>query len=374
MTVSLPARARDYQIIIEPGLLSTLGPALAPVLPAGSRALLISDETVYGLYGESALAQLDGAGYQAQRFVIPDGETSKTLSMVESAYDAALKFGLSRRDAIIALGGGVVGDLAGFCAATYYRGTTFVQIPTTLLAQIDSSVGGKTAVNFRTVKNGVGAFYQPARVLIDPAALSTLDARQARAGLAEAAKYALLEISATGDSGLFGFLSVQAEALRHLSSASPATRCELIARCCQIKAEVVAADETERSGARAMLNLGHTFGHALEAAAGYGTLLHGEAVAMGMAMALEMSTQLDLLGAEEARRARALLRALDLPLTPPAGLRAETLLALMTQDKKAHDGRISFVLPVECAGRVRLCDDVPQATALAVVRAALAAR
>lgn len=369
LTVTLTAQTRTYPLVIARGVLTRLGTLLAPWVPAGARLLLVSDTTVDALYGEAAFGALHEAGYAVARVVIPPGEPSKTLAMAETVYEAALAHGLGRRDAMIALGGGVVGDLTGFCAATYYRGTGFVQIPTTLLAQIDSSVGGKTAVNFRTVKNGIGVFYQPTGVLMDPAVLATLPVREARAGLAEAAKYALLETTATGAGGFLGFLHAHAGELATLATASDATLCTLIARCCQIKAEVVAADETERSGARAMLNLGHTFAHALEASTGYTTLLHGEAVAMGLAMALDLAVRVGRLPASEAERALSLLRALSLPRIPPQGLSIETLLALMAQDKKAHGGEIRFVLPVGRLGEVSVNDTVP----LDAVRATLSA-
>ena len=299
----------------------------------GRHVLIVSDENVAPLYLARIVAGLDGFEHDA--LVLPAGEGSKTLDHAARAFDALARLGATRDAAIVALGGGVVGDLAGFAAALWMRGVDFVQMPTTLLAMVDSSVGGKTGVDLPAGKNLVGAFHQPRAVIADTATLATLPAREYAAGLAEVVKYGAL-----GDAEFFAWLEAHAGALiAHDAS----TLAETIARCCRQKAGVVARDERE-AGERALLNFGHTFGHALEAEAGYGSVLHGEAVAIGMVLAAALSARLGRAHESDAKRLAALLTRFDLPTSLPAGLDAEALLARMRLDKKNVAGRIRLVL------------------------------
>lgn len=329
LTVALGARS--YPIHIGRDLLgqaATWRPAIA-----GRHVLVVSNTTVAPLYAARVQAGLDGLEHRL--LALPDGEAYKSLAQAERIFEALAAMGASRDASILALGGGVIGDLAGFAAACWMRGIDFVQMPTTLLAMVDSSVGGKTAVNLPAGKNLVGAFHQPRAVIADTAALATLPDREYRAGLAEIVKH-----SAIGDATYFARLESLAAALAARDAQALA---EVIAHSCTFKAGVVARDETER-GERALLNLGHTFGHALEAECGYGTLLHGEAVAIGMLQAARLSTHLGLADAADGERLAALLKRLGLPLTPPAGLSAEALLGHMRLDKKNHSGTLRFIL------------------------------
>ena len=368
LTVSVPPGGGDYPIYIGSGLLEALPQYLKAMFPADVRFLVVSDRNVSQHYGGLLRKNMEDAGLTVMFATLTPGETDKTLQQVSYLYDQAVSHRLSRRDVIVALGGGVVGDIAGFFASSFLRGLPFVQVPTTLLAQVDSSVGGKVGVNFRYLKNAVGAFYQPRFVLIDPDVLASLDARERRAGLAEVVKYAFIEQTCTGDTGFLETLEAYAaNPEKDASSLIP-----IIARCCAIKAHVVMRDETEQSGLRAMLNLGHTFGHAYEAATHYVQLLHGEAVAIGMARAFELSVRLGLLPKADADRCCALMAALELPQEPPresseGRIKPKALLDLMRQDKKASQGQIHLVLPVEGAGRVRLCNDIAESEILAVI-------
>lgn len=299
---------------------------------AGKEVMVVSNDTVAPLYLDRVMAALDGL--RAEAVILPDGEEYKTLAQLDAIFSALLERRCSRQVTILALGGGVIGDMAGFAAACYQRGVPFIQIPTTLLAQVDSSVGGKTAVNHALGKNMIGAFYQPRCVIADIAALDTLDARQLSAGIAEVIKYGLI-----CDKELFAWLEKNMEALvtRDRDALSYA-----IERSCRNKAEVVAADELEH-GRRALLNLGHTFGHAIETGMGYGQWLHGEAVAAGMVMATDLSARLGWLGAEDVRRVEKLVARAQLPTRGPA-LSVDKMKALMAVDKKVQDGRIRLVL------------------------------
>ena len=290
---------------------------------------------------------------------VPDGEEVKTLATVERIYNGLLDAGAERSTAIFALGGGVVGDMAGFAAATYLRGVPFVQVPTTLLAQVDASVGGKTGVNLPRGKNLVGAFYQPEAVLVDTATLGTLPERELRAGLAEVIKYGLIR-----DPGFFGWLEHHLQALL---DREPDPLAEAIRRSCRNKAEVVADDERE-NGQRALLNLGHTFAHAIEAGTGYSPWLHGEAVAVGLVMAAEASWRLGRLSEADRDRTRALVEQAGLPTWGPSDLPVDRYLALMAVDKKVAEGRVRFVL-LDAVGEALVTDDVPEE----VLRDAIAA-
>lgn len=330
-TLTVDLGERSYPIYIGSGLLAHT--ELLPPHIHGKRALIVSNEVVAPLYLQKLKAAL--GGIDADVIVLSDGEHSKTLETLNLVFDQLLANRHERSTTLIALGGGVTGDLTGFAAAVYQRGVNFIQVPTTLLSQVDSSVGGKTGVNHPRGKNMIGAFYQPQCVLIDIDVLSSLPLRELQAGLAEVIKYGLL-----GNAEFFYWLEQHIDALiaRDATLMAQAVRI-----CCEEKARIVAADEKE-GGVRALLNLGHTFGHAIEAAMGYGNWLHGEAVATGMVMAADLSCRLGWISADDARRARALIERAGLPVCPPPEMTAEQFMELMAVDKKVQSGKIRFVL------------------------------
>ena len=329
-TLQIDLGDRSYPIVIGTGLLDDAGLVARHV--AARDVLVVTNTTVGPLYGARLLASL--AGKRTQALELPDGEQHKTLAVLERVFDALIEARLNRDACVVALGGGVVGDMAGFAAACYQRGVDFVQVPTTLLAQVDSAVGGKTGVNHPGGKNLIGAFHQPRAVLSDLATLRTLPPRELRAGLAEVIKYGLID-----DAGFLAWIEANVHALLALD---PDALAQAVGRSCEIKARIVAADEREH-GQRALLNLGHTFGHAIETAAGYGEWLHGEAVALGMLLAADLSQRLGYLGAADVARVRELLRRAGLPTAAPA-IGAARALELMGMDKKVLQGRIRLVL------------------------------
>lgn len=344
---------RSYPIYIGSGLLGR-PELLRPHIPGG-QVLLVSNETVAPLYLERAKAAL--AGLHQEVVVLPDGERYKTLDVLNRIFDKLLGYRFGRNCSLLALGGGVIGDMTGFAAACYQRGVHYLQIPTTLLAQVDSSVGGKTGVNHLLGKNMIGAFYQPRGVLADTDTLSTLPDRELSAGLAEVIKYGLirdLPFLEWLESHLEALLTRDGEALSYA-----------IARSCQNKAEIVAADEREK-GMRALLNLGHTFGHAIETGLGYGVWLHGEAVAAGIAMAADLSARLGWLAEAQVNRVVTLLRRAHLPVHPPAELSGEPLLRLMAVDKKTQEGRLRLIL-LRALGEGIIADNVAEAQILATL-------
>lgn len=329
-TLNVSLAERSYPIYIGAGLLSS---DLLRRHVRASQVMVVTNETVAPLYLDKMLASLDGL--KVDTLVLPDGERFKTLATLEKVFDALLEKRHSRTTTLIALGGGVIGDMTGFAAACYQRGVDFIQVPTTLLAQVDSSVGGKTAVNHPRGKNMIGAFYQPKAVLIDTDVLKTLPPRELGAGLAEVIKYGLIR-----DADFLQWLEDNMALLRAGDSAALVTAIE---RSCRNKAEVVAADETEQ-GERALLNLGHTFGHAIETATGYSEWLHGEAVATGMLLAAQLSADLGWLTDAQVGQVAALLEKAELPLTPPAGMTPTQFRELMAHDKKVLDGQLRLVL------------------------------
>ncbi|MCC6949642.1 MAG: 3-dehydroquinate synthase [Bradyrhizobiaceae bacterium] len=338
IVVPVSLAERSYEIVIGTGLLDEAGSRIARLRP-GAAVAIVTDETVGALHLARLERALAAASIRASRIVVAPGENSKSFAALEKVVDAILAARIERGDLVIALGGGVVGDLAGFAAAISRRGTDFVQIPTTLLAQVDSSVGGKTGINTRHGKNLVGAFHQPALVLADIDLLDTLPAREFRAGYAEVVKYGLIV-----DAPFFEWL----ERKRGEVFSGGAARAEAIAASCRHKAAIVARDERE-TGDRALLNFGHTFGHALEAATGFsGLLLHGEAVALGMVLAFRLSAKLGHCAAADGERTSAHLRAAGLPTRlaeVPGGLPgADALLSRMAQDKKVRRGQLTFIL------------------------------
>lgn len=334
----------NYEIHIGNNIWPILGEALKPY--RDYRLALVTDQTVDRLYGDKIYGLLNDSGYMIDKEVIEPGESSKTLSTVEEICDRFLDAQLDRRSTVVALGGGVVGDIAGFAAATYMRGIRYVQVPTTLLAQVDSSVGGKTGVNLRGGKNLVGAFHQPVLVLVDTSFLLTLPEREYRTGLAEVVKYGIIR-----DAALFELLEERTEEVKRRE---PELLAEIVARCLKIKAGVVSRDEKEQ-GERAVLNLGHTFGHAFENLTGYKRFTHGEAVSAGIAYASRLAVKRGLLTAGDEERIERLLTAFGLP-TVVEGLGAENVIAVMHRDKKALGGRITVILPEGIGGCVIASD------------------
>jgi 3-dehydroquinate synthase len=330
-TLRLDLGERSYPIHIGRGLLDQ-GDLYRQHLD-GNQVLVVSNEVVAPLYLERVMDAL--SGFQLHSLVLPDGEQHKTLSTFSKVLDAAVEARLARDATIIALGGGVVGDMAGFAAATYQRGVRYQQIPTTLLSQVDSSVGGKTAVNHPGAKNMIGAFHQPACVIADTATLDTLPDRELAAGLAEVLKYGVI-----GDADFFSWIERNSNALL---GRDPEALAYAVEHSCREKARLVSEDERE-SGARALLNLGHTFGHAIEAAMGYGEWLHGEAVAAGMCMAADLSVRMGWLDASELDRLRTLNAQLGLPTLAPGTIPPQRMRELMGFDKKVQGGRLRLVL------------------------------
>lgn len=330
-TLQVELGARSYPIYIGRGLVGDK--AIYQRHIDGRQVMVVTNETVAPLYLDQVLGALEG--FEVATVVLPDGEEFKTIEVWQTVFDALLERRFNRQCTVVALGGGVVGDMAGFAAACYQRGVPFIQVPTTLLSQVDSSVGGKTGVNHPLGKNMIGAFYQPKCVIADTATLDTLDDRQLSAGLAEVIKYGLIN-----NRVFFSWLEQQMD---RLVARDPEALANVIEQSCREKAEVVAADEFE-AGKRATLNLGHTFGHAIETGMGYGVWLHGEAVAAGMCMAGDLSRRLGWLTDDDMSRIVALVARANLPVVPPAELGAERFLELMAVDKKVLTGKIRLVL------------------------------
>jgi 3-dehydroquinate synthase len=361
-TVHVSLDERSYEITIADGLLAQAGEITRAALgPKTRRLAVISNAKVHSLYGRGVERSLKRAGFVTLTHLMGDGERFKSLRTAERAWSFLLEHRFERSDAIVALGGGVVGDLAGFVAATYQRGLSFVQIPTTLLAQIDSSVGGKTAVNHPLGKNMIGAFHQPRAVMIDPTVLESLPRRELRAGLYEVLKTGIIR-----DRALF---ELTRDSVRQIESCDSDILSRIIARCCAIKAEVVAADERE-AGLRRILNFGHTIGHALEAVTQYRRLKHGEAVGYGMKSAASIAEKAGIIAPAESQAIRA---GIDLsgPLPGISDLRPQDILLAMTHDKKVAQGRIPFILPTRI-GEVIVRDDLPPSIIRAAVRELLA--
>ena len=332
LRINVELKTHPYPIYIGANLLTT--PDCYP-LRAKDKVMIVTNPTVAQFYLSPVTETLQKIGCETEHVLLPDGEKYKTLDSLNLIFTALLKANHGRDTTIVALGGGVIGDIAGYAAASYQRGVRLIQIPTTLLAQVDSSVGGKTAVNHELGKNMIGAFYQPDAVIIDTTTLNTLPKRQINAGLAEVIKYgAILD---------YAFFEWLEQHMRELVALKEEVLQYCIARCCQIKAEVVAGDETEK-GQRALLNLGHTFGHAIETHLGYGNWLHGEAVAAGMMMAAALSEQLGNLTQTEAARLEKLLAEANLPTLSPDSMTAEDYLPHMMRDKKVLAGKLRLIL------------------------------
>jgi 3-dehydroquinate synthase len=357
--VIIPVRlgARSYDIVVERGALGALGPRLRR-LDVGSRAALVSSASVLRLHGKRALESLEGAGFVAIPVEVPDGEAAKTLAIAGHCWNALLEASLDRTSTVVALGGGAVGDVAGFVAATYMRGVNLVHVPTTVLAQVDASIGGKTAIDHPRAKNLIGAFYQPRLVLTDPAILASLPEREFKSGLAEIIKHGIIL-----DADYFTDVEANAAALlgRDL-----ATLERVIGGSCRLKAAIVERDEREAE-LRHVLNYGHTIGHALEAVSGYTRWTHGEAVALGIVAEARLAERLGLATHPTAERQERLLAEVGLP-TRATGIDVDAVLAAIGRDKKARDGRVPFVL-APAIGAFRLVYDISSAE----VRGAIAA-
>jgi 3-dehydroquinate synthase len=361
-TLTIDLQERSYPILIGPGLLESAWSALSYRI--GKRVTIITNETVAPLYLERVQGALLKVGAGVTTLVLPDGESYKTRETLDRIYDHLLAERCDRTTTIVALGGGVIGDLAGFAAATYQRGVPFIQVPTTLLAQVDSSVGGKTGINHPRGKNMIGAFWQPRLVIADTDSLITLPDRELSAGMAEVIKYGLIR-----DLPFLGWLEVHMD---KLMQRDPAALTYAIERSCANKAAVVAADELEtaREGGRALLNLGHTFGHAIETGMGYGAWLHGEAVAAGTMMAVALSRRLGWLAEADCERVRQLFERARLPVVGPL-LGADRYLDLMGHDKKVIAGRLRLVL-LKRLGEAVTFGDAPQAEIRAAIDACCA--
>ncbi|NYJ12515.1 3-dehydroquinate synthase [Rhizobium leguminosarum] len=361
-TVHVPLGERAYDILIGPGLIARAGAEIASRLK-GRKAAVVTDENVAPLYLKALVASLDEAGIASAAVVLPAGEKTKSFEHLMTACDKVLEARVERNDCVIALGGGVIGDLSGFAAGIVRRGVRFVQVPTSLLSQVDSSVGGKTGINSRHGKNLIGVFHQPDLVLADTDVLNTLSEREFRAGYAEVAKYGLID-----KPDFFAWLEANWKAV----FAGGSARIEAIAASCQAKSDVVVADERE-NGQRALLNLGHTFGHALEAATAYDSsrLVHGEGVSIGMVLAHEFSARMNLASPDDARRVERHLKEVGLPTRmsdiPGALPPAETLMDAIAQDKKVKSGKLTFIL-TRGIGQSFVADDVPASEVISFLR------
>ncbi len=342
---------RSYDIVVGNGVLADIGPALRAA--AAARAVLIADAAVLETHAAAVADSLRAAGISIDTIAVPSGECSKSLAEAGRIWDALARLAVDRQTHVVAVGGGVVGDLAGFVAATFARGLPVWQVPTTVIAQVDSGIGGKTGINLEAGKNLVGAFWQPRGVLADIGVLETLPDREFASGFAEVVKYGMIL-----DAGFFSWLEAHA---RRILAREPGLLAEAVERSAALKAFVVERDELERTGLRAVLNYGHTFAHALETAAGYGVLLHGEAVAIGMARAVRLAAMLGRVPPAVIERQDRLLADFSLPTSVPKGQRmaADGLIEIMRRDKKSVAGSLRFVLP-DRVGHVELVDGVPE--------------
>ncbi|MFQ3248565.1 3-dehydroquinate synthase [Glaciecola sp.] len=345
-TLNVDLGERSYPIYIETGLFNQAGFLLSAI--QGKQCAIVSNETVAPLYLNSIKKTLDEAEIHSFEIILPDGEQYKTIEYFNTVLTQLLENRAARDTTLIALGGGVIGDMGGFAAACYQRGIPFIQVPTTLLSQVDSSVGGKTAVNHPLGKNMIGAFYQPKAVFIDTNSLSTLPEREFSAGMAEVIKYGIMY-----DGEFFSWIENQHSAIRNRD---PDALRYLIARCCAIKAEVVNLDEKEH-GVRALLNLGHTFGHAIEAEKGYGVWLHGEAVAAGMVLAAKLALLRNWISASDLSRIEQLIQLFALPTDGPEDMNSEDYIQHMQHDKKVLSGKMRFIVPTSI-GVAKVIDDV----------------
>lgn len=346
--VQLPQNS--YNVAISPDSLSKLGDHLQ-ALKLGHKVLLVSNPTIFRHFGEQAIASLENAGFDVAHCILPAGERYKTPATLQKIYDAALEHRIERSSTFVALGGGVIGDMTGFAAATWLRGVNVVQVPTSLLAMVDAAIGGKTGVNHPKGKNLIGAFHQPRLVLLDPLVLKTLPPREFRAGVAEVIKYGVI-----WDADLFAHLE-QAPRLDRLTALDATLMHEILVRSSQAKAHVVSQDEKE-AGLRAILNYGHTIGHAIESLTGYRLVNHGEAVAIGMVAAGQIAAALNLWDGDSCDRQNALIQKAGLPTQVPAGVAIDDILIALQSDKKVEAGQVRFVLPTRIGAAI-VTDEVP---------------
>lgn len=349
-TVRVNLGPRSYEIVLDHNNPTELGSFARRCVPKAATALVVADTNTQP-HGRAAESSLKTAGFRTGFAVVPAGEGSKCQAELSRLYDALYDLAADRNTLVVAVGGGVVGDLAGFAAASYNRGLPLFMVPTSLLAMVDSSVGGKTGINHPKGKNLIGAFHQPAGVWIDTAYLDTLPEREFRSGLAEVVKYGVIL-----DAAFFEWLGAHADAVL---ARKPEALGHFVARSCRLKADVVEKDEREETGLRAVLNYGHTFAHGFETVGGYGAWLHGEAVAAGMVCASRLAEKLGMVDAELTRRQIALLAKFDLPTAPKPGWATDDLIAVMRRDKKAAEGKLRFILPTRL-GEVKLIGDVPE--------------
>lgn len=349
-TVHVNLGPRSYDIALVTGDPTGFGPFVRAALPNAHLSLVVAD-TNTAAHGRALGAALEAVAFRPAFATVPAGEESKSLPQLSRLYDALHEMAADRNTAVVAVGGGVVGDLSGFAAATYNRGLPLLMVPTSLLAMVDSSVGGKTGINHPGGKNLIGAFHQPAGVWIDTALLETLPEREFRGGLAEVVKYGVIL-----DADFFTFLEANADAIL---TRNPDALAQIVARSCRLKADVVEQDEREETGLRVVLNYGHTFAHAFETVGGYGAWAHGEAVAAGMVCASRLAEKLGMIAADLTQRQRDLLVRFSLPVAPRTEWPTEALLAVMRRDKKAARGKLRFVLPSRL-GDVNLVGDVPE--------------
>jgi 3-dehydroquinate synthase len=354
LTIAVALPQTPYNITIGSGNLITIGQAMqAPELKLGKKVLVVSNPSIFKHYGATVAIAIAQAGFTVEHCILPPGERYKTAATVQKIYDAALQMGLERSSTMVALGGGVVGDMTGFAAATWLRGINLIQVPTTLLAMVDSSIGGKTGMNHPKGKNLIGAFHQPRLVVIDPTVLKTLPTREFRAGMAEVIKYGV-----NWDRNLFEALE-QAQRLDQLRYVSDDLLQTIVTHSCQAKAHVVTQDEKE-SGLREILNYGHTIGHAVESVTGYRLINHGEGVAIGMVAAGEIAVAMDWWSRAECDRQNALITKCGLPTQLPAGIDLSAIVAKLQTDKKVKAGQVRFVLP-KTIGTVTVTDQVTPA-------------
>lgn len=364
--VQVPLGSRSYEIVIDDGCTIVVGSTMASWLKMpdakGLRVLIICDAAVQAVHGSAVQKSLLEAGAEVRMVAVPSGEQTKSYEQTQRLYDHLVDMSADRRTIVVAVGGGVTGDLAGFVAATYARGLRFVQVPTTLLSMVDSSVGGKTGINHPRGKNLIGAFHQPIGVLIDLATLGTLPDREYRSGLAEVVKYGVIL-----DVEFFDYLE---QNITGLNTRDPEVLRHVVARSCELKADVVRQDEYETTGLRAVLNYGHTFGHALEALAGYGSILHGEAVSIGMVCASRLAESLGRITARDTERQVELLQALKLPVDVPGHLkgRRDDILQCIMLDKKTESRELRFVLPSKI-GHVEIVKGISPEQALQCLHA-----
>jgi 3-dehydroquinate synthase len=353
-SIEVALAKHSYQISIATGNLERLGEQCR-ALQLGQKVMVVSNPTVFGLYGERAMAALKQANFEVSHCILPDGEQYKTLQSIEQIYDLALEHGLERSSTLVALGGGVIGDMTGFAAATWLRGINVVQVPTTLLAMVDSSIGGKTGVNHPKGKNLIGAFYQPRLVVTDPQVLATLPEREFRAGMAEVIKYGII-----GDRELFERLEGAASLKQQ--DIDPELLSTILTRSANAKAIVVSKDEHELTGLRATLNYGHTIGHAIESVTKYIVVNHGEAVALGMVAAGYIAVELKLWTVAEAQRQNAAIEKANLAIDLPSGIDLNQIVATLKTDKKVKAGKGVFILPT-CIGDTQTIAYEPTSTA-----------